>query len=108
MGALAQVSLLECGHLAYFTPGPLIGDTVYCRDCLKYRDVQVVAVEWRWSCRTCRCGRAYGLQERECRQAAQTHLNRFSGHAVSLKNGGTVVELLQGPQDEKLPIVIET
>lgn len=97
-----EVSRLECGHLAYLTPGPQLHDIVYCRECRGYQAVTVPHVEWGWNCPTCHTGKRYGLDEQLCKRVAQEHLSRYPHHVVTIKKGGAVRETWEGPQESKL------
>ena len=98
-------SLLVCGHVVFLTPAPQEMDTVYCRRCGDYREVQIVSVEWRIKCRGCRLGRKYGDAESTARIAARRHYVKHC-HVVELRQGPMLVELV-GPAISELPLSLD-
>jgi hypothetical protein len=92
------VSLLRCGHTAYYDPEPKPGDTVYCRRCNGYTKVRTSSQEYSWHCPTCHISRPFGTDELEARRGGRRHQRKYH-HVTVLRKGYDTVEVL-GPEGQ--------
>lgn len=104
--ASRYISLLRCGHKAYYDPPPKNGEDVYCRRCTDYTQVQVTSQEWAWHCPVCKITRPHGTDEDKARRSGRTHQRKFH-HVVVLRRGYDTVELIQPENQGELSVAEE-
>lgn len=97
-GTARYISLLRCGHTAFYDPAPSIGDEVYCRRCGDYTKVRTAQWEVYWHCAACPLTKPFGTDELEARRSGRRHQRKYH-HVVVLKRGYDTIEVL-GPTGE--------
>lgn len=76
---------LNCGHTILLNPYPRHGDTVYCRRCTEYTDVNLTN-GWKTKCLDCPVARVYGADFTGAGSQARRHVQIY-GHTVLIIQG---------------------